>query len=200
VPGVGGVVGDAEAEAVGAGDAGPGADDVLLGADAGGVPGVVGGAEVVEVVVVVGERDEVLGAGGLVEAHEIFGLPLVGLPKVVDLHEAGGGGVAVGLEVVLVLGVALEVHLTGVPVALLGDALRGPVGPDAELGVTEPVGRFVGAEGGPGGFEGAAGDVAGRGGGGGLREEARREGCGGGGGEGVAEEAAAGEVGRAHRW
>jgi len=197
VPGVGGVVGDAEAEAVGAGDGRPGADDVLLGADAGGVPGVVGGGEVIEVVVVVGERDEVLGARGLVEAHELFGLPLVGLPEVVDLHEAGGGGVAVGLEVVLVLGVALEVHLAGVPVALLGDALRGPVGPDAELGVTEPVGRFIGAERGPGGLEGAGGDVAGRGGG--LREEARREGCGGGGGEGVAKEAA-GEVGRAHRW
>ncbi len=89
MPGVGGVVGDAEAEAVGAGGGGPGADDVLHGADAGGVPAVVGGAEVVEVVVVVGERDEVLCAGAGVEAHELFGVPLVGLPEVVDLHEAG---------------------------------------------------------------------------------------------------------------
>ncbi len=104
---------------------------------------------------------------------------------------------AVGAEVVLVLGVALEVHLAGVPVALLGDALRGPVGPDAELCVAEPVWGLVGAQRGPGGLEGAGGDVAG--GSLGLGEQAWRQGDGGGGGEGVAKEAATGEVGRFHR-
>ena len=195
VPGVGGVVGDAEAEAVGAGELCPGADDVAHGTDAGGVPGVVGGGEIIEVVVVVGEGDEVFGAGGGVEAHEIFGLPLVGLPEVVDLHETGLRGVTVGFEMVVIAGVALEVHAAGVPVALLGDALRGPVGPDAELCVAEPVWGFVGAERGPGGLEGAWGDAAFRWS---LGEEVRGEGGCCGSGEGVAEETAAGEVGRLH--
>lgn len=115
---------------------------------------------------------------------------------------------AVGAEVVLVGGVALEIHSAGVPVALLWDALRGPVGPDAELRVAEPVGGFVGAEGGPGGLEGTRGNAAGWGFGWvrdgclgrglGLGEEMGSEGGGGGGGEGVAEQATASEVARLH--
>ena len=41
----------------------PGADDVLLRADVDGVPGVVRGVVGVEVVVMIRERDEILGAG-----------------------------------------------------------------------------------------------------------------------------------------
>ena len=43
----------------------------------------------------------------------------------------------------LVLPVALDVHVLGVPVALHRHGLRSPVGPDAELGVAEPVGALV---------------------------------------------------------
>ena len=50
---------------------------------------------------------------------------------------------AVGLQVVVVVLVALQVHAAGVPVALLRHALRGPVVPDAELGVAKPFGRLV---------------------------------------------------------
>src|SRR2546423_13292 len=63
VPGVRRVVADAEAQPLGAGDPGPGADDVLFWSDADRVPGVVPGVVGIEVVVVVGEGDEVLRAG-----------------------------------------------------------------------------------------------------------------------------------------
>jgi hypothetical protein len=103
VPCVGGVVGDGEAQAVLAGELAVDADDVLLRADLDGVPVVETGVVGVEVVVVVGERGEVLCAGGDVEIHQLFGLPVLGLPEVVDLHEAELGGMAVGGDVVVVL-------------------------------------------------------------------------------------------------
>jgi len=56
------MVADAEAQALRARDLGPRADDVALGAQAHRVPGVVLGVVGVEVVVMVGERDEVFGA------------------------------------------------------------------------------------------------------------------------------------------
>ena len=46
------------------------------------------GVVVVEIVVVVGQGDEVLRAGLDVEVHQLLRLPFLGLPEVVDLHEA----------------------------------------------------------------------------------------------------------------
>ena len=164
--------------------------------------GVVG----VEVVVVVGQGGEVLCAGGGVEIHQLFGLPVLGLPEIVEFHEAELGGVAVGLDVVVVLAAALDVHVAGVPVALLGNALGGPVGPDAELGVAEPVGRGACDERLPCGLEWAGSDVDLRfksGDGVGLGEktaggEAGGEGRGGRGGEGGLKETATSKPGCRH--
>ena len=200
------MVGDGEAEAVLAGELSVDADDVLLGAELDGVPVVESGVVGVEVVVVIGQRGEVLCAGGDVEIHQLLGLPVLGLPHIVEFHEAELGGMAVGLDVEEVLAAALDVHVAGVPVALLGDALGGPVVPDAELGVAEPVGGGAGDERLPGGLEWAGRDVDlrfKRGGGIGLGEEAAGgeaggEGRGGRGGEGGLQEAATGKPGCGH--
>ena len=176
VPCVRGVVGHAEAQAVGAGQLGPGADDVLLRADIDRVPRVILRIVGVKVVVVVGQRDEVLGAGPHVELHQFFRVPLLGLPEIVELHEAELRRMAVVLEVVFIVLRALEVHLARIPVALLGHALGGPVGPDAELRVAEPVGRLVvRLQRFPGGLERTRGDDAG-GGRRGRRGDGRRRG------------------------
>jgi hypothetical protein len=45
---------------------------------------------------------------------------------------------AVVLDMVVVGLFALDVHATRLPVALLGDALRGPVRPHAELCILKP--------------------------------------------------------------
>ena len=88
VPGVRAVVADAEPHAVGARDTCPCADDVAHGTDARRVPPVITRGVVIEVIVMVGERKEVLCTGGLVQLHQLFGLPLIDLPQVIDLHEA----------------------------------------------------------------------------------------------------------------
>src|SRR5271157_809734 len=48
-------------------------------------------------------------------------------------------GVAIVLDVILILTQTLDVHVPRVPVALLGDTLRAPVRPDAELCVPKPI-------------------------------------------------------------
>ena len=96
-----------------------------------------------EVVVVRAHAHEVLGPGLLVELHQAIGIPLLGLPQGDDVLVAELRGVAVMLEVVLVVLAALLVHAAGVPVAVHGHGLRTPVGPDAELGVAEPVRTLV---------------------------------------------------------
>jgi hypothetical protein len=68
------------------------------------VLGVVG----IEVVAVVGKRDEVLRAGLDVQVHQRFGFPVLRLPAVLHLHEADLRRMAIGLDVVLVLPVALQ--------------------------------------------------------------------------------------------
>src|SRR5215471_11544250 len=40
---------------------------------------------------------------------------------------------------VVVLGTALDIHAAGIPIPLLGNALRAPMSPNSELHVSEPV-------------------------------------------------------------
>ena len=122
---------------------GPDADDVLVRPDPDGIPGLILGVPAVEVVVVVGQRHEVLGARLHVELHQGVRIPVLRVPGVVDVLEAVLGGRPVAGQMVLVLWAALDVHVAGVPVALLRLALGRPMRPDAELGVPEPVGRRV---------------------------------------------------------
>jgi hypothetical protein len=147
VVGVGEVLADTEAEAAFAGCRSPDADDVLLGAGGCGVPAwLVSGVPHVEVVVVDAHGEEVLCAGFDVEVHEVFGIPAGGFELGDEVFVADFGGVAVGLDVVVVLSGALHVHVAGVPVAVFDGGLRSPVGPDAELGVGEPGREAIGLE------------------------------------------------------
>ena len=121
----------------------PNADDVFLGADIDRVPGLVPRIPAVEIAVVIGQRHEVLGPRPLVEPDQLLGIPLLGLPQVADVLVAELRGVAVVLDMVLVIAAALLVHVEGVPIALFGLALGTPVGPDAEFCVAEPLGALV---------------------------------------------------------
>jgi hypothetical protein len=143
VPGVRRVVAHAEAQTVSPRDLCPGSNDVPLGADVDGVPGMVLRGIGVEVVVMIGEGEEVLGPGALIQSHQPLGFPALRLPQIVNFHEAERRRMPVRREVVLVDGVTLYVHLPRIPVALLRHALSGPVCPDPELGVAEPVGNPV---------------------------------------------------------
>ena len=87
--------------------------------------------------------EEVLRPSAFVEADQMLGIPLLRLPEIVDLHEADLGGVAVGLDVVVVVLFALDIHTARIPVALLGDALRRPVRPHAELSIAKPLRRLI---------------------------------------------------------
>src|SRR5215210_5607926 len=54
---------------------------------------------------------------------------------------------SVGLDVMVVLPLALYVHVTRVPVTVLRGRLRPPVCPDAELSVAKPIWHAVGHQG-----------------------------------------------------
>ncbi len=96
------------------------------------------------IVMVHAHADEVLGPGLHVQVHQMFRIPLVSLEQRDQVFVACFGGMPVGLEVVLVLGSPLDIHVPGEPVAVLDTRLRSPVRPDAELCVAEPVGNSVG--------------------------------------------------------
>jgi len=84
---------------------------------------------------------EVLGAGLLVKLHQMIRIELVGGPDFADIFVAEFGRVAESLEVGLVLRVALNINMAGIPVAILCSRLRSPMVPDAELGIAEPFGN-----------------------------------------------------------
>ena len=143
VPRVRGVVRHAEAHALGARDPRPGADNVLAWSNPGAVPRVVRGVVHVEIVVVVGHRHEVLGASALIQRQQLVRIPMLRLPPPDDIQEARARRMPVGGQVVRVLRMSLDVHVARVPVAALGLALRTPMRPEPEFGITKPVGRGV---------------------------------------------------------
>ena len=140
---------DAEPQAVFLGHLLPHAHDVPLRTEFHGVPAMVGRVPQVEVVVMDAHAHEVLGACLGVHRHEPIGVPVLGLPQRNDLFVAVLARMAVVLQVMLVVAVARLVHAPGVPVAVQRHRLRSPVGPDAELGVAEPLGTLVLLEGFP---------------------------------------------------
>src|SRR5581483_2572104 len=107
VPRVSRVVADAKPETIRARGLGPRSDNVLLRADVDGVPGVVLRVVGIEVIVMVGEGEEVFRPRTLVEGHQLLRLPALRLPQVVNLHEAEPGWVTVGLHMIVVSRVAL---------------------------------------------------------------------------------------------
>ncbi len=46
-------------------------------------------------------------------------------------------------QVVLILRMALNVHIPGIPIAHFRYALRAPVRPEAQLGIAEPFGDLI---------------------------------------------------------
>ena len=145
-PGMRGVYADAEGQSGLLAGVAPAAGQVLLGSDVHRVPLLVGRVPQVEVVVVVAQCHEVACTHALVEADQLLGVPVLGFPVVAEVFQSECGRVAEVVDVPVVLAAALVVHEAGVPVAVLGVALRSPVCPDAELGILEPFRALPGRE------------------------------------------------------
>ena len=90
-----------------------------------------------------GNGNDIPGAGPLVELDESVGVEILGLPEGDDILVAELRRVAIGLDVVLIGAVALDVHISAIPVIYAGDGARAPVHEDAELCVAEPAGTVV---------------------------------------------------------
>ena len=87
----------------------------------------------------------------------MIGIPLGAFELRDEIFVADLGWVAVSGYVPVVLALALDVHVAGVPVALFDSGLRAPVRPDAELRLSIPVGKLVVLQG-----LGSAGEGTGR--------------------------------------
>ena len=142
-PGAPGVNAHRKAQTVFARRRRPAADQIFLRPDGDGIPRLVFGIEQVEVVVMDGQRHEILRAVFFVERQQLVGVKVRRLPDMNDVLEAVGGRMAVFQEVRFVIGAALDIHAARIPVAVFRLALRPPVRPDAELRVAEPVGRLI---------------------------------------------------------
>jgi hypothetical protein len=86
---------------------------------------------------------EVFGARPFVKLHQVLGVEIGGFPEGAKVLKADLGRVAVMLHVVVVLAAALDAHVAGVPVTVLHRGLRAPMRPDAEFGVSKPLGNLV---------------------------------------------------------
>src|ERR1035437_6032679 len=141
---VGEMFADGELQPVFSGSGGKQADDVLLRSGGHGIPArLVLGVPQVEVIVVHSHGHEVFGAGLFIKLDQVIGVELAAVPGQADVLEADLGGVAVGLDVILVLRAVLHVHVTRVPIAEFGGGLRSPMGPHAEFVIAEPLGNAV---------------------------------------------------------
>ena len=133
----------AEGKAVLVGGGFPQAADILVRANLHGVEAVELGRIVEEVVVVHRLAHKIPCTGFDIEIHQGIGIKVFRFPQRADILIPEFGGVAVVTDMIAVLIGALDVHVAGVPVAVHGNGLRAPVGPDAEFRVAEPVGALV---------------------------------------------------------
>src|SRR5208282_863418 len=117
-----------------------GTDDVPLRSHGNGIPArLVLRIPKIESVVMHSHAAEVLCSGFLVETEQMVGIELVSLPCWNHILESDFRRMAVGLQVILVLLMALDVHVAGVPVAVFDGRLRSPMRPDAKLRIAIPV-------------------------------------------------------------
>ena len=116
----------------------PSTHDIFLRSEGDRVPALIFAVVKVEVVVVVGQSEEIAGSGFFVKLHQSVGVPVLRFPLMNPVLEAPAARMVARVDVVFVLAAALDVHVAGVPVTVLRLALRPPVGPDTELGVAEP--------------------------------------------------------------
>jgi len=136
------MIADTKGQAFGAGRLFPPGYNIPLRPHARRVPRVMTAVVKVEIVVVAGHRHEISGAHLLVALQKSGRIPGLRLPAIDDLHESGVGRMAVIGEVMLVGAAARKIHQPAVPVARLRLALRSPMSPYAELGITEPLRGF----------------------------------------------------------
>src|SRR5208283_156296 len=101
-------------------------------------------------IVVIGESEEEARPGFLIAVQERLGLPVQQRPLRAQVLVTEARGRTVMREMILVLRLPFQVHVPGVPVPLLRNALRAPVRPDSELGILIPFRSFVPHEGVPG--------------------------------------------------
>ena len=147
--------GNTKAQSSRAGNLGPATNNVLVRPNAHRIPWLIGGIEAIEVVTMIGECHEVFGPSLFVKRHQLFWIPIFGMPEVVDILETKLGWMTIVFQVVFINGAVGLIHIMCIPVTLLRDALGRPVRPDAELGVAEPFWALVLLERFPISFEGA---------------------------------------------
>src|ERR1035441_9380941 len=85
---------------------------------------------------------EIFRSGFLIERDEVLGIELIGFPGGNHVLEAELGRMAVRLDMVVVLRLALDIHVAGVPVSDLRLRLWSPMRPDPKLGVAVPGGNL----------------------------------------------------------
>src|SRR6516164_3603072 len=107
------------------------------------IPRLIPGVPVVKVVMVNGQRHEVLRPGPFVKRQQLVRVPVLRLPFMDDVLETKVLRRTVVLEMKSILRGVGDIHQTRVPVAVLRFTLRSPVRPDAELRVAEPLGALV---------------------------------------------------------
>src|ERR1700722_8960788 len=122
---------------------GPCANDIAVGTNGRGVPGVVLRIPGVKVAMMIRQRHEDSGARLFVARDQLVGIPVEQRPLRAELLVSEARCRPVMIEVILVLPLPLDVDIPRVPVSGFGHALGAPMSPDAELGVAIPVRRFV---------------------------------------------------------
>src|ERR1039458_3679056 len=115
---------DPEPQTIFARRPGPAANQILFRPDVDRVPRLIPAVPVVKVVMMVGQREEVLRPGAFVECHQLFGIPTLRLPFVNHVLETEPGGRAVMLDVKFVLVASLDIHEPRIPIAIFRLALR----------------------------------------------------------------------------
>src|SRR5690348_13775110 len=88
-------------------------------------------------------RDEVSRPRLFIKLHQTMRIPLLGLPERNDVLIANLRRMPVMLDLVLVIGSALLIELSRVPIAHSRHRLRPPVSPDAELCIAKPLWALV---------------------------------------------------------
>ena len=129
---------DTEPQALFSRRGGPGADNIAMGTDRGGIPRLMLRIPGIKTVMVIGQCDEYPRAGVFVARDQLIRIPIQQGPLGAKLFVAESRWRPVMFQLIFVLPLVFYIHVACVPVPSFGHALRTPMSPDAEFGILVP--------------------------------------------------------------
>src|SRR5574344_2068522 len=121
----------------------PSSDKIVLGSHINGVPRLILTVIQVKIIMMICQGEKILGSGILVQFHQFIRVPLFSLPLMYPILKAEFRGVTHCIKLIIIMAIAFDIHLSGIPITVFRLALRSPMSPYTEFRISKPLRAII---------------------------------------------------------